>query len=154
MNTAQAVLALGLLALVVGFVMPTFITTPDSNSTETIELDEDTERNLTERLSINATYINSTSEEATFVVKNLQNYSTNQTSVNQTTLTNSTVLNGDTITVQLQNFRSNSSVLAQVTYPPMFGWAGGARGLMGKLPLVIALLGALMVFAGIGKSIL
>lgn len=137
---------IGIFALVVAFLGPTLIESPNANANETVRLVQGEEQNLEETLTINATRINSTSDETDVLLTNTDTFNTTVVELNATTKRNDTVLDGDNITVYGDTgILDNRTTILKVEYSPLFGTSDGPRQFIENLPLIFALISAAMI---------
>lgn len=142
--------ALGIFALAVAFLFPAFITLPTDTADQTLSLDNGTETNLTDHLSVSVESLGNDSagtKNATLAYENLDDLNTTRTTLNETE-NGSIQLSGDAITTTIENVTIQqggpNSTRFEVTYPPLFGWDSGPRLFLEHMDVILALLAGLI----------
>lgn len=126
-NTLKAAAAMGILLLAVALLVPTLANSVNDNEAQTFNLSVNETQELTDKLQVELTDTQqqAANDNATVKYTNLDDLSTNKTTLNEST-NDKLNLSGDTITVQVKNISSNAAQVRS-EYPPMFGWNNGAR---------------------------
>lgn len=142
--------AVGIFALAVAFLFPSFITLPTDTAERTVELDTGEGTDLTDHLNATVTDIGNVSgtKNATVEYTNLDTLNTSSTTVNESQ--NSSIrLSEDDINTTIDNVTLQqggpNTTRFTVTYPPLFGWSGGPRLFLENLELLFAIIAGLMM---------
>lgn len=146
MSAIKAAFALGIIVLAAALFVPALIEATEEPATETLSLDNGTQSELTERLSVGVVGVNAsaTPSNATVEYTDETSFATNSTTVdvgNESTVT----IDGDNLTTGVESV-DGSTVQFNTTYPPMYGWNSGARLFFENSGLLlVALAGAMVV---------
>lgn len=140
----QAALALSVLSLAAALFVPVFIDATGTNSVDSAELSEGQTANITDRLSVTADVIDTTSNTANYTLRNEDTLNTTTTSLGIGS--NETVsLSGENITVTHDRITSDNTTVVTLDYSPMFGWNDSARTFIQNMDIVLAALAILMI---------
>lgn len=144
---------IGVFALALALIVAPMITATTADTTATNYIDENESVSLTDTLSLAVTDINTSGTEymVTLEATDENTLSTAQTTLNTTE--NATIqLSGDAINVNVDD-RGTDTALVSATYPPAFGWNGGARAMLDNLGVVIVITAVIMVLGLLGWHI-
>lgn len=146
-RSAVAVFALGALILAVGVFVSPLIGSAESDAQTAVELSDNQSETVHQNLDVVAA-INTTSGNATFTFTNSRTLDRNSTSVLQTGQSETLRLSGESITVNNSQFR-DPTVVADVTFPPTFGYDDSVKTFYDNLGLLLAFVGFFFVIGGL-----
>lgn len=147
-------LALGVLVLAVAVFVPTLIDATDQDTTQSVELVEGEQTDLTDNLAVRADAIANTAAgtNATIRVRSLDTLNDSTKTIDEG---NTSVFVVDGANVDVENVAtSNDSVIVRSTYDPRFGWNGGAATFFDNIGVILALLALIIVVAVLKSSML
>lgn len=145
-----------LFVLVIALLVPSLIGVGETDATDTLSMDNQTDTALTERLSVSVTDIDTDATPPAVTVEY-----TDETTLGTTETvvdvgnTSTVVLSGNNLTTGVEAVDGQTARI-NATYPPMFGWDDGPRAFWEESGLIIALLAALVIIGillAVGRSI-
>lgn len=145
----KAAFAVGILTFGAALFVPPLADATQDDATDTLEVDNGTETDITDRLTVGITEVNTTATPSYATVE----YTNNRTldSVNATI----DVTNSSTVTLSEDDLKTTvhsihgEMVMIGVTYPPMFGWDREARTFFQNIELIIVLLGVAIIVGAV-----
>jgi len=134
----KVALSLGILALVGALFIPTMIETTQENHNTTVQIDEGSTQNLSDRLRVSVIEVNGTSE-ATISYTNTNTYHSKTITLTPGETRNVT-LDGEYIESTLNSVSSTGEATIRTKYPPMFGWDDGSKTFINNFVIVIVII--------------
>lgn len=144
-----AVVAFGIVVLMVALALPAAIDATKDNRTAGFELSAGENATVTSGLEIHAESVSASGQEATI---SLQDTETRR-SITHTIPENESEpyhLSDHTMNVTVQDIDSNDVALVSVDYPPTYGWSESSRTLAGLSDVLLAILAFVLVLGGLG----
>lgn len=150
--TVVIAFCLGILALASAFFLPSIIDATQQDAKTTLELDEYENQNITQRLHINASSVNSTTKTATITYQ--KRTTLEDQNISLTEGANGTVqLANEDILVTLNEVSDNGKIIVTTQYPPTFGWNRGSREFIKHFDIILALLALTLGMGALKKVI-
>lgn len=154
-NKAKLALSLAMLALAAALFIPTLIDSTQQKTQSTVELEQDSQFNLTQRLRIEATDIDNQNSYTNVTLTNTQTLEKKEANVSEGE--NVTFeLSGENILVTVERIddKSDGNVsVNRVEYDPKFGWQDESKGFIEHFDIILTIL-ALVAAMGATKKVM
>lgn len=140
------IFAIGVIGLVIALFAPSAIDPVINDVSQTENMTEGETVELTDTLSLTLNDVDQGSGDANATYRAVRTQNTTFVSLN-TSESKQVQLEGDNLTLTLDEIESNSDAILTASYPPVFGWDSGPRTFVENLDIIMMILVAATAIA-------